>query len=421
MLRNFETEFDPLTGQPAHKEISLLDLLIVVTRERKRILAGTGVAAVLGLLIALILPTRYTATTSILPPQQSSASSGAALMAQLGNLGALAGGGGGGGGGAGVPGLKNPNDLQVALLRSRTVEDAVIERFHLGQLYGAKDETQARKLLEKWVDVDSGAKDGLIRISVTDRDRRRAAAIANGYVDEFKKFSATLAVTEASQRRLFFEEQLEQAKDKLADAEEDLKRTEQKTGLIQLDSQDRAAISSLAQLRALIAAKEVQIRGLRTFATTDNPNLHQAEAELSALRAEAETLGSPSTGDSGSVLMPKGVMQEASLQYVRKLREVKYDQELFDVVARQYEAAKVDEARQGAFVQVVDRAVPPDQRSSPKIIWIILGATILGAALSTLWAFAKEGLTRLVHNPEERSRIETLRALVARENLPSNR
>ena len=416
MLRDIETEIDPLFGQPAQKEISLLDLLIVVTRHRKGIIAGTIIATAAGVLIALLLPTRFTATTSILPPQQSASSSGAALMAQLGNLGSLA-----GAGGSGAPGLKNPNDLQIALLRSRTVEDAMIERFHLGQLYGAKNGTQARKMLEKWVDIDSGAKDGLIRISVTDRDRQRAAVLANAYVAEFKSFSATLAVTEASQRRLFFEEQLVQAKDKLADAEEDLKRTEQQTGLLQVDSQDRAAISSLAQIRAQIAAKEVEIRGMQSFATTDNPTLQQAQQELSAMRGQAETLGSSPNGASGGFLLPKGVMQEATLKYVRKLREVKYRQELFDLLARQYEAAKVDEARQGAFVQVVDRALPPDQRSSPKIIWIVLVAALVGAVFSTAWAFAREGFARLTRNPAERSRIDTLRALVARADHTANR
>ncbi len=182
-------------------------------------------------------------------------------MAQLGSLGSVASLAGGG-----LGGLKNPNDLQVALLKSRTIEDAMLDRFHLIERYHAKFRSTARKKFERRVEIDNGVKDGLIRISITDSDPQYATDMANGYVEEFKKFAATLAVTEASQRRLFFEQQLGQAKDNLAKAEEELQKTEQRTGLIQLDAQARAAIQLVADLRAQIAAKEVQISAMRSFA-----------------------------------------------------------------------------------------------------------------------------------------------------------
>ena len=327
----------------------------------------------------------------------------AQLSSSLGSVASLAGG---------SVGLKNPNDLQVAMLKSRTVEDAMVDRFHLMNLFDVKRKSDARKKLEKIVDIDSGIKDGLIRISVTDSDPHRAEEMANGYVEEFKKLSATLAVTEASQRRLFFEQQLVQAKDNLANAEEDLKKTEQKTGLVQLDAQTRATIELLADLRGQIAAKEVQIAGMRSFATGENPDLQVAEQQLAGLHAQEQRMGASSEGATNA-LIPKGNMQEAGIEYIRKLRDVKYFETIFDLLARQYEVAKVDEARQGAVVQIVDRAIVPDRKSSPQRTLIVLGAAVLGLFFGVAWAFSREGLTRLSNNPAERSRVEELKGLIS--------
>ena len=403
VLSDSDSGHDRLWGVPAEEEISLLDMLIAIAQRRWRIVTVVACATLIGVILSFVLPTRYTATTSILPPQQNS-SVGTALMAQLGNLasiGSLAGG---------SLGLKNPNDLQVALLKSRTVEDAVLDRFHLIDLYHKKRRSDARKKLEKVVDIDDGAKDGLIRISVTDGDAKRAADMANGYVEEFKEFSSTLAVTEASQRRQFFEQQMLQAKDNLAKAEEDLKATEQKTGLIQLDAQARSTIELVANLRAEIAAKEVEINAMRSFETADNPQLQIAEQQLAGLRAQAQKMGASSEG--ANALIPKGNLQESGLEYIQKLRNVKYNETIFDLLARQYEIAKVDEARQGATVQIVDRAVAPDRRSSPQRTLIVLGFAFLGLIFGVIWALGAESIFRISKNPAERSRLEALKGLI---------
>jgi uncharacterized protein involved in exopolysaccharide biosynthesis len=393
---------------PPAEEVSLLDLLSVVAAHSRLIIRVALACVLVGLITSLLLPTRYTASTSLMPPQQGG-SAGAALMAQLGSsLGSVASLAGG------SLGLKNPNDLQVAMLKSRTVEDAMLDRFHLMVLYNKKRRSDARKKFESFVDIDSGSKDGLIRLSVTDRDPQRAAEMANGYVEEFKRLSATLAVTEASQRRLFFEQQLSQAKDNLANAEEDLKKTGQKTGLMQLDSQTRATIGLLADLRGQIAAKEVEISGMRSFATGENPELQMAEQQLAGLRAQEQKMGAASEGASNA-LIPKGNMQEATIEYIRKIREVKYYETIFDLLARQYEVAKVDEAKQGSVVQVVDRAIVPDQKSSPQRTLIVVGAGIFGLFLGAVWAFASEGLTRLSNNPAEHSQLEALKRLISSE------
>jgi tyrosine-protein kinase Etk/Wzc len=392
----------PVFTEPPEGEISLLDILIVIVRSRWLITKVVVYTALVAVIVSLLWPIRYTATTSILPPQGNSSSSG--LMAQLGSLGSVASLAGG------SLGLKNPNDLQVAMLKSRTVEDAMVDRFNLRELYHKKLQSDARKKFEKVVDIDSGSKDGLIRVSITDSDARRAADMANGYIEEFKRLSATIAFTEASQRRLFFEQQLAKAKDDLAKAEEDLERTEQRTGLVQLDAQTRAAIQLIADLRAQVAAKEAQISAMRSFATGENAELQMAEQELAGLRAQEEKMGAASEGTTNA-LVPKGNMQEASIEYVRKLRDVKYYETIFDLLARQYEVAKVDEARQGAIIQVVDKAVVPDRRSSPQRTLIVLGAAVFGLFLGIFWAFAAAGLTRISQNPAERSRLEESIAL----------
>ncbi len=393
---------EPLTEglTPPEEEISLLDLVIVLARRRRRILIVVLITTLLGALVAFVLPIRYTATTSILPPQQG-ASAGSALLSQLSALGPLAGVGGG------SLGLKNPSDLQVALLKSRTVEDAMVVRFHLMEQYHKTRISDARNKLEKVIDIEATAKDPLIRVSATDPDPQRATDLANGYVEEFKKLSATLAVTEASQRRIFFEDQLRQAKDNLANAEEDLKRTEQSTGLIQLDSQARAAIESVASLRAQITAKQVQISALRLSSTAENPQLNVAEEELAALQGELAKIGAAAGGSAPAIV--RGGIQQQGMEYVRKLREVKYYETIFELLARQLEVAKVDEARQGATIQVVDKAVKPDRHSSPKRTYIILGAFVLGWLIGIGWAFSSEGLRRLSANPAERERLDALR------------
>ena len=401
-----EDEESERLNLPEEEEISLLDVVIVLARNRRRILRTTLVVAILGLLTAVLLPVRYTATTSLLPPQQTSPA-GSALLAQLGSLSQLA----NVAGGSSLP-LKSPNDLEIALLKSRTVEDAVIQRFHLAELYHKKKLSATRDKLEKVVDIESSTKDPLIRISATDSDPQRAADLANGYVDEFRQFSATLAVTEASQRRLFFENQLRDAKDNLANAEEDLKRNEEKTGLIQLDSQTRAAISAAATLRAEIAAKQVEIRALELYATGENPGLQTAQAQLDGMKAELEKMGAGNGGAAPTLL--KGGMQQQGMEYLRKLRDVRYYETIFELLARQLEAAKVDEARQGALIQVVDKAVKPDHHSFPKRTWIVLGSIGFGLIVGIALAFSSEGLKRISRNPSERARLDALRETYAK-------
>jgi uncharacterized protein involved in exopolysaccharide biosynthesis len=304
-------------------------------------------------------------------------------------------------------GVKNPNEMFVAMFKTRTVEDAVIEHFSLMKEYNQRYLSDARKSFENHAIVDGSGKDGLIRISVMDGDPRRAAQLANGYVDQCRKLSENLAITEASQRRLFFEHQLEQAKDNLANAEDALKKTEQTTGLFELSGQARALIESGAALRAQIAAKEVQIQGIRTYATSENAQLVQAQQELDLMRTQLERLGGSQDSADG-LMIPKGKVPEAGLEYVRRLRDVKYYETIFDILARQFEIAKLDEAKEGALIQVVDPAIPPDKRSFPKRGLIVLGAAALGFFFAVVLALLQASFGQIKDNPEASQKLVAL-------------
>jgi uncharacterized protein involved in exopolysaccharide biosynthesis len=398
-------------------EISLLDLLIVLAERKRVILTVTAVFAILAIVISLLLPTRYTATVTLLPPQQSS-SMGAMLASQL--MGSMGGTGGLASLAGGSLGLKTPNDMYVAMLKSRTVEDAMVQHFGLMQEYRARYLSDARKAFENHATVDGSGKDGLIHISVEDHDPRRAADLANGYVDQFRIQSQHMAITEASQRRLFFEQQLEQAKDNLANAEEAMKQTELKTGVIQIDSQAKALIESAASLRAQVAAKEVQIQGMRTYATGENAQLVQSQQELESMRAQLAKLGGSEDSASGGLIVPQGQVPEAGLEYVRKLREVKYNETIFDILARQFEAAKLDEAKEGAIIQVVDPAIPPDRRSFPKRGLIVIGATGIGLLVGIFVALLQTSFRRVGNTPEVAQKLHLLRSSLFSKNLSRN-
>lgn len=383
----------------AAKEVRLLDLLIILSRRRKFIFRATLASMTLAVITVVLIPNQYKAETVVLPPSQSSVSS--AILSQLGaaggGLASLASGG---------LGMKNTNDMYVSFLRGRTVEDSVIQHFGLLARYHAKRMSDARKKLENHSTVALGVKDGLIRISVEDRDPKIAAQIANGYVDELRKLCANLAITEASQRRLFFQQQLLEARNNLTDAEEAMKHTEQTTGVLQIDSQARLLIESAATLRAQAVAKEIQIQAMRSFATEDNPELIVAKRQLAELQSQLDKLAGQNSGS--DFIVPKGKVPEAGMEYLRKLREVKYNETIFELIAKQFEVAKLDEARQGAVIQVVDVAVVPDKKSSPMRAVIVIVVTLIAFVIALFLVLLEQSVGVLRQNPENRSRIESL-------------
>lgn len=387
-------------------QLRFLGLLLILAQRWVTIAAAVAICGVIGVALALLLPVRYTAEVTILPPQQENSSLGSALASEVSGLNSMAALAGS------SLGLKNHNDMYVSMLKSRIVEDALIQRFQLQQEYGKKYLSDTRKVFEKRASVDGSGKDGLIHIDFQDHDPRRAAEIANGYVDQFRTLSQHLAISEASQRRIFLEGQVAQVKQNLANAEEALKNIEQKTGLIELDSQARALIQSAAYLRAQIAAKQVEIDAMRQYAAEQNPGLEQAEQELAGLRAQMQKL--TGSQDIEGMIIPKGQVTEAGLEYVRGMRDVKYYETEFALLSRQLELARLDEAREGSMIQVVDPAFPPDKRSFPQRTLLVLAAIGAGLFFGILLALTTERYQRMRRDPAARSILRKIRAAILR-------
>ena len=381
----------PVRGAPP-EGIGFLTLVLILARRWGLIAAVTAVCTATGIALALLLPVRYTAEIIILPPQQQNSSMTAALASQFGGLSSLAELAGGGWG------MRNKNDMYVSMFKSHIVEDGLIQRFNLKAEYGKKLLSDTRKVFEKRATVDGGAKDGLIHIAVQDHDPGRAAEIANGYVDEFRTLSQHLAIGEAAQRRLFLEGQVNQTKKQLADAEEVMKTTEQKTGLIELNSQARALIDSAAYVRAQIAAKQVQIQGMKAYATEQNPGVTQAEQELTTLRAQMKSLTGSESSD--GMIIPKGQVTEAGLEFMRKLRDLKFYDAEFALLTKQLEIARLDEAREGSMIQVVDPALTPDRRSFPHRTLMVLTSAASGLFLGILMVLVLARFAALQSNPQ---------------------
>lgn len=370
-----------VSQQDTDDEISLLDLLIVLVRH-KRLLIGMPVAfAALALAYGLIAKPVFEAKTTILPPQQQQ-SSAAAMLSSLGGLA--------GGAGAAL-GIKSPNDLYIAMLQSRAVADKLIARFKLQDLYEAKTMTDARLALAGSSKIASG-KDGLIAIAVEDHSPQLAAQIANAYVEELRALSKTLAVTEAGQRRQFFENQLNKSRQDLANAEIALKQTQEKTGVLQLEAQGKATMEALANLRAQIAAHQVQLAGMKNFATEQNPDFQRVRAELGGLQQQMSAL--TKGGKEDDVLVSRAKAPEVAVEYIRKVRDLKYQETLFELMAKQYEVAKLDEAKDGTSIQILDAAAPPERKSKPKRALMILLAGFGGFFLACISAFVLEAFKK---------------------------
>ena len=379
-------------------EIGLLDLLIVLAKHKKLVLGLPFVVAVLAAGISLLLPFSYTGTTKILPPLQNQ-SGAAAMLAQLGGgLSSLAGLAGG------IAGIRSPNEVYIGMLKSRTVADNLIQRFDLMRIYEEKYPSRARKKLEGLTNIISG-KDAIITIEVEDEDPKRAAELANAYVDELFKLTKVLAVTEASQRRLFFERQLEQARDNLAKAETAARQALEKGGLVQVEGQGRAIVETTARLRGQITVKEVQIGAMRSFATERNPDLQLAQKELEALKHELARIEGASGGKVGDQRENSG----QGIDSLGLLRNVKYYETIYELLAKQYELAKIDEAKDSAVVQVMDKAIEPDRRTKPWRSLIVLLSAFAALFIGILWAFVRESMARAKADPRQASRFLDLK------------
>jgi uncharacterized protein involved in exopolysaccharide biosynthesis len=363
-------------------EISLLDLLLVLAENIKLLILGPLIVGLAALGISFQIPETFTAKVVLMPPQQQQ-SAASAMLAQLGALAGAAGA---------AAGIKSPSDQYAALMKSSAVENRLIDRFNLIKIYESKLREDARKTLEQRTRIDAGKKDGLMVIEVDDHDPKRAAEIANAYVEELSILLSRLAVTEAQQRRVFFERQLQKVKEDLTRAQSALKRGGTEADI--LKTQPQTAVVELAQLSAQVTAKEVELAAMRSYLKEAAPDFKQALNELAALKAQL------AKSQAGSVLVKSDGNQNIQNDYVSRFREYKYQETLFDLMARQFEIAKIDESREGAIIQIIDAAEPPERKSKPKKAMITLIATLAAGFFLLLFVFVRNAWRKAMEDDE---------------------
>ena len=359
--------------------IHFLDILTALAHQKKIVLVTPMVAVTLALAAVFIIKPTFSSKSVILPPQQQQSSGMAAMLGQLGGLAGAAGS---------IAGLKNPNDIYIGMLQSRTIADDLINKYDLKNRYEVDTVDDARKILNGISDIASD-KTGTISISVEDKDPKFAAELANAFVSELSKLTQNLAITDASQRRLFFEIQLKAAKDDLANAEIALRKIQETTGMIQLDGQVKGIIASVAQLEATVAAREVQLNAMRSFATDNNPDYMRLQEEIRGLRIQVGKIKNGTSKD-GDMVIPTGKIPEVGVEYIRGLRNLKYYETIFELLAKQYELAKIDEAKDTSNIQVLDMAIPAEKKIKPRKAIILIGALLGGGLLGILLALSRD-------------------------------
>jgi tyrosine-protein kinase Etk/Wzc len=402
------TEGLPEAQQPANPQqfeeedaISLIDLLVVFAKHKKKILLLPLLVGGIVAGYSLTVPEIFTAQTTLIPSDQKQ-SSAMAMLNQLGPLAGLAGGSGGG----------SQTEVLVTMIKSRRILDKIIAKHNLQTQDGEKVTMEAaRKSLGGITTTSVGRKDGVMTISVEDESPEKAAKIANDFVRELESLSQELALTEASQRRVFLEKQMTNAFGNLQNAEEGLKSSQEKSGLIQLDAQGKAIIEGIAQLQAQIAAQEVALGALRLSSTEENPEVQRLLAAIQQMRSQLVRMeqGQPSQSATNSVMLSTSNVPAAGLEYLRRLRKLKYAETIHQLLAQQYQMAKVDEARDAPLLQVLDAAIAPEKRTSPKRTQMVLMAVVASGFAMCLLAFMLEAKRQAEGDPEQAGKMAVLR------------
>ena len=373
-------------------EISLIDLAIALGEEKKTLFAVPLFTTSVAIVVSLIMTPVFTAKTLMMPPQQQQ-SSAASALASLGALAGLAGG---------AAGVKSPDEMYTAFMESESLQNSIIKKMNLQTRYEAKTLTDTRAGLKGAVKITSDKKSGLISIEATDKDPVFAAQLANLYIDELHNLLGRLAVTDAQQRRVFYEDQIKKTQADLVNAESRFRLANEKSGMQMTSILAETSLRANAEMRGQIAAKEVQLQAMSRFETTQNPDVQKLTSEMSALRQQLSKLESGS-GNTTSAVNP--MQQEASQAY----RDIKVQQAMLEVLIKQYEIARVDEAKEGPLVQQVDPATPPERRSKPKRSLIVLVSALGGLFLGVLAAFVRRSIKKAATDPESSQLMLQLR------------
>ncbi len=373
-------------------EINLLDLLLVLLKRKKLIILVVAVAIAASVVISLLIPVKYTATARILPPDETSSKLGGLISATGGALGGLA---------AGLLGEESGPELYKGILESRTVADTLIDRFDLMNDWETEFRNDAYKKLKNRTSIDIDRKSGIISISVEDEDPKRAAAMANTYVDALDAINRRVHTSSGHRKRVFLEARLKKVRQDLARAEAALKSFQQEHRLIAVDEQAKAAIEGAARIKGEIIAAQTQLEVLKQFGTEKQNEIIMLRSRIQELQKQLDKIesGNPAKDE---FFIPFKEMPELALKYARLMREAKIQEEVFKLLTSQYELAKIEEARDVNTIQVLDLAVPPDKKSSPKRALIVILSTLVAFFVAVFLAFFREYIDRVRTEDPER-------------------
>lgn len=379
--------------------MDLLEAVQIVLLRKKTVVGFVFAFGILAALAVLWLKPTYTAKATFLPPNSMSAST-SLFPTQIAGIGSA-------GGMLGI--LKDPSMIYIGVLESREVADDLIQQFHLQNVYKTRKLSQTETALAAHTKF-LPAKDSLITISVEDHDPQRAADIANEYLKELTKQNDRLVLTEAGQRRVFFEQQLKNEKDLLTDAEVALTRVEEQTGMIRPGGQTELQISMIAQTQASISNLEIELGALLQGATEQNPEVIRLRSQIAGLEEQESNLENSKIKEhTGNVMVPTSKVPALTLEYVRQQREVQYHEALYGVLLRQYESARLDESGSAPLIQIVDSAQVPDTKSGPHRMFLVLLASLFGGILGAMWVILPIVWARKVLLPENATRLSSLK------------
>jgi capsule polysaccharide export protein KpsE/RkpR len=417
-LIDSEISRTPGTPSPSRLPPKLVENVRLLWSHRKLFRRVTLYALATTILLAFVIPKRYEATTQLMPPENVSSEA----MALLGTLGARGsespgivgsvGGAAMGGVASDLLGMKNTGALFVTILYSRTVSDRLIEQFQLQRVYHTKLMEDARTALWERVDMSADRKSGVIGITVTDRDPRRAAAMAQAYVSELNRLVAEVSTSAARRERIFLEDRLKTVKAALDNASQRFSQFASSNNAIDVPAQGKAMVEAAAWLQGQLIFEESQLRGLERIYAPGNVRLQAQQARVAELKKQLDKLGE---GDPAS----DGKSDHSPYPSIRKLpllgatyfdlyRESKIQETLYQLLTQQYELAKVEEAKQIPSVKVLDVAVVPTKKSYPPRTMIVVSGTLLSLAVTAMWIFVRRWWSRILPDDPGRELAEEM-------------
>jgi uncharacterized protein involved in exopolysaccharide biosynthesis len=380
----------PDTQEPGRQNVERARVLWEQRRFLSRI---TGAGLVLAALIAILLPSQYTSTVRMMPPDQESGTG-------VGMLAALAGKAAGpfGGLGAELLGLKTSGDLFVGILQSRTVQNAIINKIDLRKAYGIDRWDETRKLLATRTTISQDRKSGILTIAVSDRRRDRAKAIAEEYVLQLNELVTSLNTSSAHRERAFLEERLKGVQGDLDSAQKEFSQFASRNTTIDLQAQSKAMIEAGASLAGELAAAQTELEGLRQIYASGNVRVRAVQARVDELRRQLEKIGGPSpvdqsrgaapaAKDPNSLYPPIRELPLLGVTYADLFRRVKVQEAVYETLTQEYELAKVQEAKETPSVKILDPADLPERKSFPPRAAIILIGTVLAFVAGSAWIF----------------------------------